>query len=210
MRMHLGLVRRHYAEQPASSEVGAALDDAEGATERLQHLLAQLLLLAQAEEDEAENNLPIAPMDLAEAVADVAAERVPQALARNIEVQLERGADHVSVLGNPLLVREIIGNLLDNAIRYNHERGSVTVRVLNDDAGPRAEIEDDGPGIPKAERAKVFERFHRITQAGSPEGSGLGLAIVRTLADRLGAAVTLEDRPSGPGLLASVVFRAAP
>jgi two-component system sensor histidine kinase TctE len=209
MRTHLGLIRRHYSERPAPAEVSAALDDAEGATERLQHLLAQLLLLARAEEAEAESSLPIVPMNLAVTVAEVTAERVPQALARNIEIQFERGADLIPVLGNPLLVREIVGNLLDNAIRYNHERGSVTVRVLNDDAGPRAEIEDDGPGIPEAERAKVFERFHRMMCSDSPEGSGLGLAIVQTLADRLGAAVTLDDRASGPGLLASVVFRAA-
>jgi two-component system sensor histidine kinase TctE len=84
----------------------------------------------------------------------------------------------------------------------------VTVRVVDHPAGPIAEIEDEGPGIPEAERVKVFERFHRIPRAGSPEGSGLGLAIVQTLADRIGAAVTLNDRPSGPGLLASVIFPA--
>lgn len=209
MRMHLELIRLHYLKQPALPEVGAALDDIEGATGRLEHLLAQLLILAQAEEDEAESQVLVGPIDLAETVAETVAERVPQALARNIEIQFERRATTVLALGNAILVREIIGNLLDNAIRYNHEGGSVTVRVLGEPTSLVAEVEDDGPGIPDAERAKVFERFHRIARAGSPEGSGLGLAIVRTLCDRIGAAVTLRDRPLGPGLLASVVFRAA-
>ena len=204
MRMHLDLIREHYAAPP---EIAAALTDIEGATERLEHLLAQLLVLARVEEDGTETTLPVAPLDLAGTVADVAAERVPQALARGIEVQLERGAESVPVLGNPLLVREILGNLLDNAIRYGHEGGSVIVRVLDGAAGPRAEIEDDGPGIPEAERAKVFERFHRIARAGDPVGSGLGLAIVQAFADRLGAAVTLRDRSSGSGLIVSVAFR---
>jgi two-component system, OmpR family, sensor histidine kinase TctE len=209
VRIHLDLIRRHYLGQPAPAEISAALDDIEGASQRLEHLLAQLLVLARAEEDGAESNLLIGSMNLAESVAEIIAERVPQALARSIEIQFEPGAGQVSVLGNPLLVREIMGNLLDNAIRYNRDGGSVTVRVVHDPASPRAEIEDDGPGIPETERAKVFERFHRVVRAGGPEGSGLGLAIVRTLADRIGATVTLNNRPSGAGVLATVIFRGA-
>jgi two-component system sensor histidine kinase TctE len=209
MRMHLELIRRHHLKQPAPAEVSAGLDDVEGATQRLEHLLAQLLVLARADEEGTDSKLPLAPMDLVESVAEVVAERVPQALARGIEVQFEREASQIPVLGNPMLVREIIGNLMDNAIHYNREGGRVTVRVINDVAGPRAEIEDEGPGIPEPERAKVFERFHRVVRAGSPEGSGLGLAIVRTLADRIGAGVTLTNRLSNPGLLASVVFPTA-
>src|SRR4051812_12656541 len=84
---------------------------------------------------------------------------------------------------------EIIANLLDNAVRYNREGGTVVVRVARDRDSARVEIEDEGPGIPPAERAKAFERFYRVARNGGPEGSGLGLAIVRALADRLGAAV---------------------
>lgn len=60
------------------------------------------------------------------------------------------------------------------------------------------EVEDEGPGIPAADRARVFERFYRIPRRGGPEGSGLGLAIVRALADRLGADVRLYDRKTLP------------
>ena len=210
IRMHLELIRRHYRDKPAPIEVSAALDDVDEATQRLERLLAQLLVLARAEESGTESALPVARMDLGECVADVVGERVPQALARSIEIQFEREAGEIPVMSNPILVREIIGNLLDNAIRYNRECGSVTVRLIDHSAGPSVEIEDEGPGIPEAEHNKVFERFHRIARAGSPEGSGLGLAIVRTLADQIGAAVTLKNRPSGDGLLVSVIFPASP
>ncbi|MFE1603138.1 sensor histidine kinase [Methylobacterium sp. ID0610] len=202
LRTHCDLARRYGVA--ASPEGRAALDDIEGAARRLEHLLAQLLALARADE----GALPLSEVDLGEAAAQALAERVPQALAGGIEVALERPDDPVPILAHPTLVGEIIGNLVDNAIRYNRAGGSVVVRVVRDAAGARAEIEDDGPGIPPAEREKVFERFHRIVRAGAPEGSGLGLAVVRALADRIGAAVTLEDAArGGPGLLARVAFR---
>ena len=208
-RMHLELIRRHYARLPIPPEVGAALDDAQGATWRLENLVRQLLVLARADEQAGEA-VPLAPMDLAETVAEIVAERVPHALERGIEIQFERRDETVPILGDPLLAGEIIANLIDNAIRYNRRGGMVIVRVASaPSGGARAEVEDDGPGIPPDERAKAFERFHRITRPGGPEGSGLGLAIVRTLADRIGAAVTLADPTSGTGLLATIVFAPA-
>lgn len=204
LRTHLELVRRLGPDRPQARE---ALDDVEGVTRRLEHLLAQLVALARAEEDGAGTSLSVGPMDLAEAAAEVVTERVPEALARGIDVQFERPDGAVPILGDAFVVGEIIANLLDNAVRYNREGGTVVVRVARDPAGSRAEIQDEGPGIPEAERTRVFERFHRIARSGDPDGSGLGLAIVRTLADRIGAAVVLDDRPDGPGLLAKVVFR---
>jgi two-component system sensor histidine kinase TctE len=70
----------------------------------------------------------------------------------------------------------------------------------------RLEIEDTGPGIPAAERTRVFERFYRIPRTDGPQGSGLGLAIVSAICDRIGAKVTLGDRPQGAGLLVTVEF----
>lgn len=204
LRTNLDLVRRLGPEQP---QARAALDDVEGVVQRLEHLLAQLVVLARAEEAGAEDALPVEPMDLADAAVEVVAERVPQALARGIDVQLERPDGAVPILGHAFVVGEIIANLLDNAVRYNREGGTVVVRIARDPAGGRVEIEDEGPGIPEAERERAFERFHRIARKGGPDGSGLGLAIVRTLADRIGAAVVLKDRPAGPGLLAEVSFR---
>lgn len=207
LRMHLELVRRHGA---AGTEGHAALDDIERAARRLERLLSQLIALARAEEVPAEGVLPTMAMDLAEVTAAVVAEQVPRAIMRGMDVVFEKPDGFVLILGHPILVGEIVSNLLENAVRYNRADGTVIVRVVCDTAGARVEIEDEGPGIPLAERAMAFERFCRVPRNGGPEGSGLGLAIVRALADRLGAAVTLDDRISNePGLLVKVVFRVA-
>ena len=204
LRTHLDLARRYGAT--AGPEGREALDDIEGAAQRLEHLLSQLIALARADENAA--TLPVTGVDLGEVTALVLAEQVPRALACGVEVEFVRSDDPVTILGHQTLVGEIIGNLLDNAIRYNKAGGRILVRVLSGEAGARVEIEDDGPGIPEAERDKVFERFYRVARAGGPVGSGLGLAVVRALADRIGAAVTLEDSTrGGPGLLTRVAFR---
>ncbi|RYY12415.1 MAG: sensor histidine kinase, partial [Alphaproteobacteria bacterium] len=206
MRMHLELMRRYYLNRAIPTEISAALDDVDGATRRLEHLLAQLLVLARAEDGRTSTELATTRMDLIESVAKVIAERVPQALNRGVDVQFERGMTKMVILSNPVLVGEIVGNLLDNAIRYNRDGGTVSVRLVDDPGGLRIDIEDEGPGIPEAERVKVFERFHRVARAGAPDGSGLGLSIVRTLAEQIHATVTLENRRSQPGLCASVTF----
>jgi two-component system sensor histidine kinase TctE len=124
-------------------------------------------------------------------------------------MQFEGPEEPVPIASNEILTQEIVANLVDNAIRYNREGGAVIVRVMAAESGGRLEIEDEGPGIPASDRARVFERFYRIPRRGGPEGSGLGLAIVRALADRLGADVRLHDRNNGTGLLAIVHFRGA-
>jgi two-component system sensor histidine kinase TctE len=205
LRTHLDLVRRHGSDTP---EGCAALADIDGAIRRLERLLAQLLALARADEDMELGSLS-ETADLAQVAAEVLSERVPQALEKDIEVQFERPDDPVPIKGSALLISEIAANLIDNAIRYNGRGGTLAVRVLADRHHARIEIEDSGPGIPAAERARVFERFYRIPRKGAPEGSGLGLAIVRALADRLGAEIKLSDRAQGPGLIATVEFRKA-
>ncbi|MCM8736232.1 sensor histidine kinase [Azospirillum sp. A1-3] len=208
LRTHLALLRRFGTD---SAEGGAALDDVEGAVKRLERLLVQLLALARADEDAPA--VPAAPevTDLRQVAMEVAAEQVPAALAQDIEVRFEGPEDGdagLRAVGNPVLVGELLGNLLDNAIRYNRPGGTVTVRV---GAGPVLEVEDDGPGIPEAERERVFERFYRLDRPGEPPrtGSGLGLAIVRALADRLGAALRLDAGPDGRGLKVTVILRPA-
>ncbi|WP_434622941.1 sensor histidine kinase [Azospirillum sp. B2RO_4] len=208
LRTHLALLRRFGTD---SAEGRAALDDVEGAVKRLERLLVQLLALARADEDPPA--VPAAPevTDLRQVAMEVAAEQVPAALAQDIEVRFEEpegGDAGLRAVGNPVLVGELLGNLLDNAIRYNRPGGTVTVRVGE---GPVLEVEDDGPGIPEAERERVFERFYRLDRPGEPPrtGSGLGLAIVRALADRLGAVVRLDAGPDGRGLKVTVTLRPA-
>jgi two-component system sensor histidine kinase TctE len=205
LRTHLGILQRRGIDTP---EGRAALDDIEAATKRLERLLAQLIALARADEGgSAEDETEY--VDLARVAAAVVAERVPQALAAGTDIQFEGPEVPVPIAANEVLTGEIVVNLLDNAIRYNRPGAPVVVRVAAADIGGRLEVEDEGPGIPASDRARVFERFYRIPRKGGPEGSGLGLAIVRALADRLGADVRLDDRKGGTGLLAIVHFRGA-
>jgi two-component system sensor histidine kinase TctE len=111
------------------------------------------------------------------------------------------------------MLRELLSNLIDNALRYTPQGGSVTVRV-RDEAAPVVEVEDTGPGIPPAERLHVFERFYRIL-GSSAEGSGLGLAIVREIAQQHGAEVDIFSNPRAthpkyPGSLFRLTFPARP
>ena len=105
-------------------------------------------------------------------------------------------------------LRELINNLVDNAIRYSKESGRVTVRAgRTPDGQCKLAISDDGPSIPVEERARIFERFHRLL--GTPaDGSGLGLAIVSEIATLHGARIDLEeDVIDGVGNTFSVHFR---
>lgn len=204
LRMHLDLARREGPETPAGE---ASLDDVDSAARRLERLLAQLLTLARADDNAAADDAADATADLAAVAAQIVMERVPQAVARGIDVQFERPDEPVPVVGQDLLIGELIGNLLDNAIRYNRPQGKVVVRVVTDAGGRRLVIQDQGPGIPASQRGRVFERFHRLPRKEAPDGTGLGLAIVRALADRIGASVSLHDAPADSGLLVLARFR---
>lgn len=94
------------------------------------------------------------------------------------------------------MLSEMIVNLIDNALRYTPVGGTVTVSVSKGDEWVQLRVEDNGPGIPDDERAKVFERFYRIMDV-QPEGSGLGLAIVKEVVDGADGTVSLGTSPSG-------------
>lgn len=108
--------------------------------------------------------------------------------------------------GDPLIVSEMIGNVIDNAIRYIPSGGRIAVRCIK--AGPHAliEVEDDGPGIPTDQRPLVFNRFYRLNRDRELDGSGLGLAIVRSLAEATGAAIQLDEGQGGKGLMVRFGF----
>jgi two-component system sensor histidine kinase TctE len=115
---------------------------------------------------------------------------------------LEADGEVVFVEGDGTMLREMIVNLVDNALRYTEAGGTVTVRTTRDGDEAVLQIEDSGPGIPEDERDHVFERFYRIIGT-KPEGSGLGLAIVREVVSGAGGSVTLGDAATG-GLLLTV------
>jgi two-component system sensor histidine kinase TctE len=136
----------------------------------------------------------------------VTGERAAQASADRLISYEKEGEGPVMAMGQPTLAAELLGNLLDNAIRYSRPGGMVSVRLTNDARGPLVEIDDDGPGIPEAEREKVWDRFYRIQGRGQPTGTGLGLPIARALAQRMGAQIELADGRSGRGLCVTVRF----
>ena len=191
---------RHTLEQIALSSQRAA------------HMVNQLLAMARVEDPA--RVLVSEDLDLDELVTDVVRDFVPKALDRRIDLGYE-GPDtpqQAVMPGQPVLLRELVRNLVDNALQYTPAGGTVTARVRPDAFGQVVvlQVEDTGPGIPPAERELVFRAFYRAlgTQV---DGSGLGLAIVQEIAERHGATVTLSEAnakapPDGPGALFTVRF----
>ncbi|MBB3280671.1 sensor histidine kinase [Mitsuaria sp. BK037] len=195
----------------------------EGAS-RSAHLVNQLLALARTEPESLQRQTPVR-FDLGRLAREVTAELVPRALQQNVDLgydgpdsdpectspsQLDdrHGAGPetddadgapgrpVAVVGIPLLLREALVNLIDNALRYAGRGARVTVQVH--EAGDHAElvVTDNGPGVPEALREQVFERFFRATHEGN--GCGLGLAIVKEIVERHGGRIGLSTaRPRG-------------
>jgi two-component system sensor histidine kinase TctE len=104
------------------------------------------------------------------------------------------------------MIHEIFANLIDNAIRYNDEGGTVVIRLFDENGRHVVEVEDDGPGIPDAERDKVFTRFYRLNRDQSRVGSGLGLAIVQSLAATLNAEISMSAGANSGGLRVRVAW----
>ena len=130
---------------------------------------------------------------------------VPKALQRHMELSFEGSKRALYVRGDEVLLRELLANLLDNAICYGHDQGNIMVKVESYPS-PRLSVEDDGPGIPELEMDKVFERFYRIP--GSPgDGCGLGLAIVKEIADLHKARLELSRASAAGGTRIELVFR---
>ncbi len=169
--------------------------------DRASHLINQLLALARADADAPH---PLAALDLDAVAREVTRDWVPRARAREIDLGFETAGAPAWIEGNELLLRELLNNLLDNAVRYTRPGGHVTTRVL---AGNRValEVEDNGVGIDEAERELVFERFYRVL-GSETEGSGLGLSIVRGIAHLHRADIRLVPNPRERGTIARAVF----
>lgn len=180
-------------------------------TERATHLINQLLALARAEHHGTDLR-EFQAFDLVPLARELVREYFPLAQQRRIDLGFEGPERPVRIIGIAVMVRELLKNLIDNALRYTPEQGSVTVRVRTEPGSDSAflEVEDTGPGIAEHERQLVFERFYRVLGT-NVEGSGLGLAIVREIAEQHDALLRLSDNPrataSGfPGTLVSVEF----
>ena len=170
-------------------------------------LTNQLLSLSRAEPV---NGLVAPPqtVDLAVVARDMVVELLPLAVRKQIDLGYERDGElPAMVSGQPVLLREMIANLIDNALRYTPEGGSVTVAVGRREDGVRVVVRDNGPGIPEAQRQNVFLRFFRL-ETSDTLGSGLGLSIVREIVLAHGGEIALDDAAGG-GLLVTVRLPAA-
>lgn len=191
MRMQSELALR----ETDSTEIHRSLEQLSKSSESATRLVNQLLALARTENQTPEAK-PFVPLELSELARSVVQDWVQTSFAHRIDLGFEQPGHPIMVLGNPVTLREMLGNLIDNALRYTPEGGSVTVRVRADVVEEQAilEVEDTGLGIPPAERSHVFERFYRIL-GSNVEGSGLGLSIVREIALQHSAQIDIFNNP---------------
>ncbi len=210
----------------AAREIDAGRSDAQSlkhslqqislSSQRAAHMVNQLLAMARAENKE--QALRQSEVDLAELAIETVRDFVPRALEKRIDLGYEgpegaEGGSSARLVGQPVLIREMVRNLVDNALLYTPAGGTVTARVMVDPFGQVVvlQVEDTGPGIPAAERELVFQAFYRALGT-EVDGSGLGLAIVHEVAQQHGAEVSITDavsRPppgTGPGALFTVRF----
>lgn len=145
-------------------------------------------------------------LDFSELVRDVAGELATLAQKKNIDLSFEGSVSGAFLDGNATLLREMVSNLIDNALRYTQENGRVTLDITFDDKVVRLRIIDNGPGIPENEREKVFQRFYRILGHGDSGGSGLGLAIVREICWAHRGQITLGEGENGHGLAVEITL----
>ncbi|MES2933792.1 MAG: sensor histidine kinase N-terminal domain-containing protein [Pseudomonadota bacterium] len=191
MRMQSELALR----QTDQNEIHRSLLQLSKSSESATRLINQLLALARTENLPSEPAL-LLPLELSELARSTVHDWVQISFVRQLDLGFEQSGQPIMIPGNPIMLRELLNNLIDNALRYTPAHGSVTVRVRADTEKNLAylEVEDTGPGIAQEERSHVFERFYRILGSNA-EGSGLGLAIVREIALQHAAVVDIFSNP---------------
>ncbi|TWO72542.1 sensor histidine kinase [Caenimonas sedimenti] len=172
------------------------------ATRRTSQLANQLLALSRADA-RGMHAQPMHRVDLKALCEAILESHLDAATARHIDLGLE--AEPAQVMGHEWLLREMLSNLADNAVKYGAEGGVVTIRCGRRDGHAFLEVEDDGPGVPAAELPRILERFYRVQ--GSPgEGNGLGLAIAEEIARVHHGHLQLQPGAGGRGLRVSLAF----
>lgn len=198
LRLQLQLLER----APDKAHHAAAMDELRAGMARAQHSVEQLLQLSRLGPETPA--LQREPLDLAR----LARQAVGRFSARSDELRIDLGAvvtEGMVVPGDAQQLAVLLDNLVENALRHTPAGGKVDVGAQWRDGQPSLSVADSGPGIPAAERERVFDRFYRSPGTAAATGSGLGLAIVRAVAQRHGAKVTLDAAPGG-GLLVVVFF----
>lgn len=199
IKTYVEIMQRAQGQSESTRNLLAQLDRG---IDRMSHLVTRLLALAKAEPHAIFN---FCPVDLNTIASEATSDLINQALERHIELEFEPASERAMIDGDAANLKELVANLVENAILYSASGGRVCVSVTRDD-GIALVVEDDGPGIPVEERERVFERFYRVL-GSDVEGSGLGLAIVKEIATAHEATATLETGAGGKGTKAIVRFR---
>ncbi len=205
LRLQVQLLRRA-GDERAREE---AITELENGVQRSAHLVQQLLQMARSEPDVRPGH--IQRVDLGALVRSTVGEMSVKADDRHIDLGAQTDAP-VLVDGDREALTVLLNNLVENALRYTPAGGTVDVEATLHEGRPLLTVTDNGPGIPEAERERVFDRFYRgvdaVSVPGAAGGSGLGLAIVRSIAQRHGARVALLTPAAGRGLEVRVEFPA--
>ena len=198
LKLQLEWLAVRHAGDPESARSTSLLLQA---IERMIRQTNQLLSLERAEPNRFAR-ARLAPLDLSELVAETIGHFVEQAANKDIDLGFE--LEPARIEGDRFLLRDLIDNLIDNALRYTPAGGRVTVACGPGGSGSLLRVEDNGPGIPVHLREKVFERFVRLDEQTT--GSGLGLAIVRDIANLHGAELGIGEPGQGSGAVFTVQF----
>ena len=188
--------------QPLSPDIRERAERIKTVTDRMIRLGTQLLLLARVDpEGRPQDHFVL--LDLSEWTRTCGAEWLERAQSRNIELQLEAPEHPVWIEGDPILLRELLDNLIDNSMRY--AKGAQRIRLVVTETPPTLAVEDDGCGIVLTDQSRVFDAFYRASDA-LEGGSGLGLALVREIARAHGAWWNLVSIPQMTGVRITVLF----
>ncbi|MCF3640034.1 sensor histidine kinase [Rhizobium sp. TRM95111] len=210
LRTPLAIIRTQLALAARAAtleEAQAAAAKGDAAVAHAERILAQLLLMAKIDAAGSSEPQNLSPVDLAALAQDLTGDRVPAAGEAGIDLGYE-GDRSALVLAEPLLIGELLRNLIENAIAYAGRGAEVTVSVAAGGDGVLLAVEDDGPGIPADQRSVVRQRFSRGGHRDAP-GMGLGLPIVEEIAGLFGARMALETATGGCGLRVEIRFPAA-
>ena len=208
LRTPLAALKTHAqiaAKTEDPEEKQQALQKVLKSVDRSSHIVDQLLVLSRLNA-----NAKLEDIDwfnLCHQAAEIIAELVPTAVEKDIDIELKHNKDEVYLRGNATFIGIMLRNLIDNAIRYTPENGEVIVNLYQDDDKTVISVIDNGPGIAKELRDRVFERFYRVLEEGyRNSGSGLGLAIVEQIVSIHQAYLDLKTPTSGQGLQIDVTF----
>jgi signal transduction histidine kinase len=181
--------------RPSPEKTFGEIDAAVADVDRVIRIFDALLRLAEI--DAGMRRLGFVPLDLVDLASAAVEFYAPAAELKRIQISFH-GDGPLPVLGDPILLAQALGNLIDNALKYAPENGLIEVAVSRrSDTTAEISVTDNGPGIRDCEKTKVFERFYRGDASRGTPGVGLGLSLVQAVAKLHGSALELSDRDPG-------------